>query len=87
MAELKDGQQIIFKHPGDDQIRVGVYEQYADSVTYFVTFAGSDEVSVGDTPAVLIKEWCDAEAAWNALTLQEVRTGSFEWNEGPTVEP
>ena len=81
MAELKEGQQIIFKRKGldSDAVRVGVH--YDGYVQYHVS--GFSTVM----PARDITEWCDAEAAWNALTLQQVRTGNFEWNEGPNVEP
>ena len=67
MAELKEGQQIIFRHPGDAQIRLGVYDAYSDTVIYLTAYPGSDEVDMNDIQAALIKEWCDAESAWAAL--------------------
>lgn len=87
MEQLKEGQQIIFRHPSDGKVRIGVYEPYADIISYFVTYKGSAEVYVNDIPAVSVKEWCDAESTFKAWSLQQVRAGSFEWNEVPTVEP
>ena len=81
MAELGEGQQIIFKRKGQDRdsIRVGVH--YDGYVQYHIS--GFSTVM----PLEHVTEWCDASEAWNALTLQKSRAGNFEWNEGPTIEP
>ena len=79
MAELKEGQQIIFKHPESGKILCG----FVGTLTVVYAWGGNK----GAMPKSHIKEWCDAEAAFNAWGLQQVRAGNFEWNEGPTVEP
>ena len=79
MAELTEGQQIIFRHPANGRIRAGSYSM--EWVSYCVSGLPTA------VPFAEISEWCDASEAWNALTSQKVRAGNFEWNEGPTVEP
>ena len=80
MAKLTEGQTIIFKHPVFDFIRAAYIK---DGHAHYVEMFGHQTC----IPCSLIQEWCDAEAAWNALTLQQVRTGNFEWSECPTIEP
>lgn len=80
MAELNEGQKIIFRHPTLKELRVGIV---IDKYVHYLTTMGS-QTSI---QCSIIQEWCDAEAAFKAWSLQEVRIGSFEWNEGPTVEP
>ena len=90
MAELKEGQQIIFRHPSHGEIRVGVYSQRHHTVSYLTVYGESAEPEEHDIPSIAILEWCDAEAAFNAWGLQQVRAGNFEWAQpenGPTVEP
>ena len=85
MAELINGQKVIFKHPHTGEILTGVAHGFTKKVLYCFTepnSSGSRQIDISD-----IREWCDAEAAWNALTSQNIRAGNFEWNEGPTVEP
>lgn len=79
MAEVKEGQQIIFKHPESGEILCG----FVGVLTVMYLWG----VNNGAMPKSHIKEWCDASEAWNSLNSQKSRTGSFEWNEGPTVEP
>ena len=83
MAELKEGQQIIFRHPGTHRITQGTVKGqqaiYLFADKFPPVILGIDKESIA--------EWCDASEAWNALTLQNVRAGTFEWNEGLTVEP
>ena len=83
MAKLTEGQQIIFKHPGTGAIRQGVVKKHL--IVFLYTDLGSPETL--NIQKESVTEWCDAEAAFNAWGLQQVRTGNFEWNEGPTVEP
>ncbi len=83
MAELKEGQQIIFKHPGTGAIRQGVVKGHL--VVFLYTELGRPEIL--NIQKESVTEWCDTSEAWNALTLQQVRAGNFEWSEGPTVEP
>ena len=83
MAELTRGQKILFKLPKKEEINVGiVFDNHVIYVFMEANAQGTRWVPIED-----VNEWCDAEAAWNALTLQQVRTGNFEWNEGPNVEP
>lgn len=82
MAKLREQQKIVFKHPINKQVSLGVY--YNGIVFYLPENPLEGLVQI---PYSYIKEWCDAEAAFKAWSLQQVRTGNFEWNEGPTVEP
>lgn len=83
MAELTRGQKILFKLPKKEEINVGiVFDNHVIYVFMEANAQGTRWVPIED-----VTEWCDAEAAWNALTSQKVRVGNFEWNEGPTVEP
>ena len=83
MAELREGQQIIFKHPGTGALRQGVVKKHL--IVFLYTDLGRPEIL--NIQKESVTEWCDASEAWNALTSQKVRAGNFEWNEGPTVEP
>ena len=67
---MKEGQQIIFKHPDHGIIYSG-----------FVTgLSVSYRQSSGKClyPLEMIKEWVDAEAAFNAFALQNIRAGNFD---------
>lgn len=66
---MKEGQQIIFKHPDNGKIYSGFVTE--TSVSY------RDGISKFLYPAERIKEWADAEAAFNAFSLQLIRTGNF----------
>lgn len=68
---MKEGQQIIFRHPHSKEILCGVVGD--------LTVAYAFGKNKGFMPISHITEWCDAEAAFNALALQEVRRGNFEW--------
>lgn len=80
---MKEGQKIIFKHPLSKDVRIGVFEG-DNLVSYLPDYpvTGSN-AGIKKITASSIQEWCDAESAWDALTLQNVRAGKF----GPTVEP
>ena len=83
MAELTRGQRILFKLPKKEEINVGiVFDNHVIYVFMEANAQGARWVPITD-----VVEWCDAEAAFNAWSLQQVRIGNFEWNEGPTVEP
>jgi len=81
MSKLREGQQIIFKHPGTGAIRQGVVKK--NLVVFLYTDLGSPETL--NIQKESVTEWCDASEAWKALSSQ--KSGNFEWNEGPTVEP
>jgi len=66
---MKEGQQIIFKHPDDGMVYSGFVTEM--SVSY------RHGISKFLYPAEKIKEWVDAEAAFNAFSLQIIRTGNF----------
>ena len=83
MAELTRGQKILFKLPKKEEINVGiVFDNHVIYVFMEANAQGTRWVPISD-----VTEWCDASEAWNALTLQQVRTGNCEWSEGPTAEP
>ena len=81
MAELREGQQIIFKHPMNGRIYAGVvlfgYAHYG-----YNSGSNSEFEYQGKVPVKEIHEWCDAEAAFKAWALQVIRRANFEWNEG-----
>ena len=82
MAELKEGQQIIFVHPHDGAIHAGFATE--------MNVCFQHKYGKATMPQRWIKAWCDAEAAFNAWKLQNARSGNFEWSQpeaGPTVEP
>ena len=83
MSKLREGQQIIFKHPGTGAIRQGVVKKHL--VVFLYTDLGRPEIL--NIQKESVTEWCDASEAWKALSSLQVRAGNFEWNEGPTVEP
>ena len=83
MAELREGKQIIFKHPGTGAIRQGVVKKHL--IVFLYADLGSPEIL--NIQKESVTEWCDASEAWNALILHKPIAGNFEWNEGPTVEP
>jgi hypothetical protein len=66
---MKDGQQIIFKHPDDGRIYSGFVTGMSVSYRH-----GASKFLY---PAERIKEWADAEAAFNAFSLQLIRAGNF----------
>jgi hypothetical protein len=80
---MKEGQQIIFKHPVSGQILTGL--TVSNHVIY--VFAENRSTGTAWVETNKITEWRDASEAWKALSLQNVRAGNFEWNEGPKVEP
>jgi len=82
MAELKEQQKIVFKHPIAGYVGLGVYY---NGIVFYLPENPLDGMQ--SIPYSYIQEWCDASEAWNALTSQKARAGNFEWNEGPTVEP
>lgn len=81
MTELKEGQQIIFKHPESGKVTLGVI-RHGEVIYMYYGNAEYPNLKISE-----LSEWYDASEAWNALTLQNVRAGTFEWNEGLTVEP
>ena len=87
MAELKEGQQIIFKHPRTGALRQGVVKKHL--VVFLYTDLGRPEIL--NIQKESVTEWCDASEAWNALTQHKPKAGNFEWshpeNEGPAVGP
>ena len=87
MAELREGQQIIFKHPGTGALRQGVVKKHL--VVFLYTDLGRPEIL--NIQKESVTEWCDASEAWNALTQHKPKAGNFEWshpeNEGPAVGP
>ncbi len=87
MAELKEGQQIIFKHPRTGALRQGVVKKHL--IVFLYTDLGRPEIL--NIQKESVTEWCDASEAWNALTQHKPKAGNFEWshpeNEGPAVGP
>ena len=83
MTELKEGQHIIFKHPGTHWLMQGIAK--GQQVIYLLADKFPPVIRGIDKESVT--EWCDVSEAWNALTQQKSRAGNFEWNEGPTVGP
>lgn len=82
MAELISyGQDIVFRHPVSGKIHTGIGAEEN------VVFLDSENKTIGTriVKKSRIKQWCDASEAWKALSSQ--KSGNFEWNEGPTVEP
>jgi hypothetical protein len=68
---MKEEQQIIFKHPALEEVRLGVI---IGEYIHYLTKEGV-QTSIQHS---LICEWCDAEAAFNAFALQNIRAGNFE---------
>ena len=66
---MKEGQQVIFKHPDDGIIYSGFITEM--SVSY--RHSGGKCLY----PIERIKEWVDSEAAFNAYALQLIRSGNF----------
>ena len=79
MAKLTEGQSILFKMTDIDKIRCGIV---LNNRVHCLTEWGDMSLPVKE-----IHEWCDASEAWNALKIQQALPFTFEWNEGPTVEP
>ena len=78
MSELKEGQQIIFKHPANGKMRAGSYS------TGWVSYCVSGFPTA--VPFSEIIEWCDASEAWKAHEF--VNSKPFiNPVYGPTVKP
>jgi hypothetical protein len=85
MAELKEGQKIIFKHPRTNDIETGIIRKGRVHFIYMTDW--SKRNSFVDCADIL--EWCDAASAFQAWALQMRKIGNFEWSHpenGPTVE-
>lgn len=66
---MKEGQQIIFKHPVSGTVYSGFVTK--GSVIY------QGHIGAAHYPIEFIKEWADAEAAFNAFALQLIRYGDL----------
>lgn len=65
---MKNGQQIIFKHPVSGKVYSGHLAN--GSVVYF------GDNGIAHLPFQYIKEWVDSYDAFKAFALQIIRTGT-----------